>query len=138
MRDQAEASGLRFYVSDAHHKEKCHNGSCCGLPPTWKYARGQFTEALVLAKKNGKVTWAEMEPHLAMFKDIRWVRALGFNTTGAVKRAERQNQTLYDYIREIWNSPNSAKSPYKYFGGVMYPIGLDDSKNVIYEYRPKD
>jgi len=138
MRDQAEASGLRFYVSDAHHKEKCHNGSCCGLPPTWKYARGQFTEALVLAKKNGRVTWAEMEPHLEMFKDIRWVRALGFNTTGAVKRAERQNQSLYDYIREIWNSPNSAKSPYKYFGGVMHPIGLDDNKNVIYEYRPKD
>ena len=47
--------GMRFYVSDAHHKEKCDNGSCCGLPENWNYSRGQITHALMIAKKNGKV-----------------------------------------------------------------------------------
>jgi len=34
-----------------------------------------------------------------------------------------------------WNNPNKANSPYKYFGGVLFPIGLDEDKNIIYEYR---
>ena len=51
MRDTCLEVGMRFYVSDAHFKEMCANGSCCGLPTNWNYSRGQFCEALQIAKK---------------------------------------------------------------------------------------
>lgn len=41
---------------------------------------------------------------------------------------------MYDYIQEMWNTPNSSKSPYKYFGGVLIPKGLDADGNVVYIY----
>ena len=42
---------------------------------------------------------------------------------------------MYDYIHEVWNSPNSLKSPYKYFGGLLKPVGVDYNKDVIYKYE---
>lgn len=130
--------GLRFYVSDAHHKDKCANGSCCGLGNNWNYQKGQFTEILVQAKKrkDGLVYWSQdMDPHIQMFKKFLWRRADGFNTQGTRQRMSRLNQTMYDYIHEIWNSPNNAKSPYKYFQGLLRPVGLDDAGDVIYKYH---
>lgn len=53
MKELCDQLGMRFYVSDAHFKELCHNGSCCGLPPTWNYSRGQFCEALNICKRKG-------------------------------------------------------------------------------------
>lgn len=141
MLDKAKEVGLRFFISDAHHKEKCETGGCCGLPndpKKYNQAKGQFTEALVLAKKKGFVTWDDMEPHLQMYKEFKWAKAFGYNTMGAVARAGRKDQTMYDYIREIWNTPNSAKSPYKYFSGVLYPDRLDENKNIVYIYKPRD
>lgn len=51
MKNKCEEVGMRFYVSDAHFKELCCNGSCCGLPADWNYSRGQWCEALQIAKK---------------------------------------------------------------------------------------
>jgi DNA repair photolyase len=135
LETECKRLGLRFYVSDAHHKERCHNGSCCGLGSQWNYSRGQFTEALCIAKERGKVRFGDIEKDMEMFKNIHWIRAAGFNTGSTELKAKRQNQTLYDYIREVWNTPNSLKSPYKYFGGMLKPVGLDDQSNVIYEYN---
>jgi DNA repair photolyase len=128
--------GLRFYVSDAHHKDRCHNGSCCGLDKTWNYSRGQFTEALMIAKEKGKVYWSDLEPHLQMYKKFDWRKAEGFNTRGTLARCARWRQTMFDYIREIWNSPKHPKSPYQYFAGLLKPCGVDKSHNVIYKYQP--
>jgi len=44
---------------------------------------------------------------------------------------------MADYLREIWNTPKDSKSPFKYFEGVLYPIGLDKDNNVIYKYNTK-
>ena len=44
---------------------------------------------------------------------------------------------MADYLREIWNNPKNAKSPFKYFDGILYPIGLDEDKNVIYKLNVK-
>ncbi len=41
---------------------------------------------------------------------------------------------MTDYVREAWNNPKSKKSPYKYFGGVLIPTGLDENKDVVYKY----
>lgn len=128
--------GLRFYVSDAHHKDRCHNGSCCGLPESWNYSRGQFTEALLIAKQYGSVRFCDIEKHLQMYKKFDWRVAEGFNTRGTMARCQRWRQTMFDYIREIWNTPQSPKSPYQYFGGLLRPLKLDEAGNVIYKYHP--
>jgi hypothetical protein len=41
---------------------------------------------------------------------------------------------MADYMRVIWNSPKSGKSPAKAYG-VLEPAGLDSSGDVI--YRPR-
>lgn len=136
MSELCDKVGLRFYVSDAHFKEYSCNGSCCGLPDDWKYSRGQFTEALVIAKKKGVVYFSDIKEDIEkLHGGYLWRDALGFNSTSSVKRAERREQTMYDYIREMWNTPNNAKSPYKYFEGVLVPTGLDENKDVIYKYN---
>ena len=61
MKQVCDEIGMRFYVSDAHFKEFCSNGSCCGLPESFNYSRGQWCQALMLAKKNGKVTYSEVK-----------------------------------------------------------------------------
>jgi len=137
MKALCEQLGMRFYVSDAHHKEKCNNGSCCGLPESENYSRGQFTEAILIAKKNRVVKFSDIENNIKYLKEIKYVGCEGFNTGSCKLRSKLKNQTMYDYFRNIWNNPNTPKSPYKYFGGVLYPIGLDDERNVIYEYREK-
>jgi DNA repair photolyase len=137
MKALCDQLGMRFYVSDAHHKEKCSNGSCCGLPPSWNYSRGQFTEALLIAKEKGTVRWSDISGKMDHLKQINYARAEGFNTANVMNRATRGRQTLYDYLQEIWNTPNNLKSPYKYFGGIMNPTGTDENGDVIYEYRPK-
>lgn len=131
--------GMRFYVSDAHHKDRCSNGSCCGLDTSWNYCRGQFTEVLNKAKnsKDGRVYWdRDMAPYLGMFKKFLWRNASSFNTQSQKTRCLRWKQTMYDYIHEIWNSPNNAKSPYKYFYGLLHPVEIDKNKDVVYKYCP--
>jgi DNA repair photolyase len=131
--------GLRFYVSDAHHKDKCCNGSCCGLSDSWNYSRGQFTEALLIAKQSGKVSWSEIANKMpSCWREINVVRAYGLNVARGTPQARAlyRNFSIYDFMHYIWNHPNQPRSPYKYFHGLLYPIGLDREKDVIYEYRP--
>ena len=70
MKALADELGIRFYVSDAHFKELCNNGSCCGLPPAWNYSRGQWCEALQIAKNSPEhiVRWDDV------CKDIKCYR----------------------------------------------------------------
>jgi len=130
--------GLRFYVSDAHFKERSCNGSCCGLSDDWNYYRGQFTEALVIAKERGSVRYSDISGSVRhVFQGVPFVNAEGFNTNSSIVRAMRYKQTMADYVRSIWNKPNSLKSPYKYFGGVLKPSGTDDNNDIIYVYDDK-
>lgn len=135
----AHDNDMRFYVSDAHWKDQSDSGNCCGLSPDkYDWNEGQFTEVLVKAKKrkDGLVYWSDMEMAEELFDGFLWRTACGFNTSGTKARLERSNQTMYDYIHEIWNSPNSAKSPYKYFQGLLKPVGKDDNGDIIYKYNP--
>ncbi|MCO5250982.1 MAG: hypothetical protein M9949_06125 [Candidatus Kapabacteria bacterium] len=136
MRNIAHSLGMRFYVSDAHHKEKCDFTSCCGVPPEWNVSQGQFTEALIVARnrENGLVYWKDIEKDLRNIAyDVKFYNAQGFNTNSNKVRAQRYTQTLYEYVKEIWNTPKNHKSPYSYFEGVLYPVGKDDDNNVIYK-----
>jgi len=136
MEDAARRSNMRFYVSDAHFKERCDNGSCCGLSEDWNYSRGQYCEALVLCKKNGRVTWGEIGPEMVKsgFDKFRWGSAENYNQGTSGARAKFLFHTMMDFLRWHWNNPKSAKSPYVMFEGIMKPVDKDENGDLIYEY----
>lgn len=137
MEQTAKNIGMRFYVSDAHFKERCHNGSCCGLPESWNYSRGQFCEALVIAKENGTVSFSEIAKSMEYLKEFKFGRAVGFNANTSEKRASFYHHSMYEYIRYIWNHPNTGQSPYRMFEGILKPTSVDKDNNVVYEYNPE-
>jgi len=87
MADECHRRGLRFYVSDAHFKELSANGCCCGARPEFPYSRGHFLEALLIAKREGRVTFDRIAPDLAAVDAIPFRRAQGMNTKSAENRA---------------------------------------------------
>lgn len=136
MKALCDEIGMRFYVSDAHFKELCCNGSCCGLPADWNYSKGQFCEALQICKKNGRVTWDDIKADIeSLHGGYDWGKAAGFNTTSCERRAKFEGMTMADYMRWLWNNPQAGQSPYKMFEGVMQPSGKDADGNIIYTYN---
>ena len=134
MKDLCDSIGMRFYVSDAHFKELCHNGSCCGLPPDWNYSRGQFCEALQICKKNGVCHFSDISKDINELHGYDWGRASGFNANSSEKRAQFWGMSMAEYMRWLWNNPQAGQSPYKMFEGVMKPQGKDQDGNIIYVY----
>ena len=138
MKALCDELGMRFYVSDAHFKELCCNGSCCGLPADWNYSRGQFCEALQLAKKSpdGLVRWNDIKGDIEqLVGGFQWQRASGYNCNSSTKRAKFMGMTMADYMRWLWNNPQAGQSPYKLFEGALVPTGKDDEGNIIYKYN---
>ena len=130
--------GMRFYVSDAHFKELCNNGSCCGLPPNWNYSRGQFCEALQIAKNapDHKVRWNDVCKDInALVSNFEWKYAEGFNTNTSERKAKFYASSMANYMRWLWNNPQAGQSPYKLFEGALKPLGYDDDKNMVYEFN---
>lgn len=134
MKNLCDELGMRFYVSDAHFKELCCNGSCCGLPADWNYSRGQFCEALQLCKKNGSVRYSEISSDIDLLHNYVYRRATGYNTNSCEKRSHFGGMTMAEYMRWLWNNPQSGQSPYKMFEGVMRPDGKDEHGDLIYYY----
>ena len=140
MKKIAHKHKMLFFVSDAHHKEKCDAVCCCGTPPSFKVYKGHFAGALMIARKSKdhKVYWRDIGSLVNKYLgNFGWYDAKGFNTMNTKQRAKRKKQSMGDYLRSIWNNPKNAKSPYKYFEGILYPVGLDDDNNVIYKFNVK-
>lgn len=140
MKEKAEEVGLKFFVSDAHHKEDSYHAGCCGLPETGPLSnvnRGQYAHAIKLAKENGFVKWSDIgEEAYALLNDIDFVEANGEGFPGdSDERAKRRFQTMYDYMHDIWNNPKSWQSPARYFGGALVPSNLDDNGDIVYLYN---
>lgn len=134
MRDLCKEVGMRFYVSDAHFKELCCNGSCCGLPPEWNYSKGQWCEALQIAKKNGQVRFSEVCGDINSLLDFPMGKAQGYNLKSTENRAHFAGMSMADYMRWLWNNPQNGQSPYKLFEGVLRPTIKDEDGNLIYIY----
>lgn len=137
MEAACKEAGMRFYVSDAHFKERCCNGSCCGLPADWNYSKGQFCEALQIAKRNGVVYWDDIKADIERLHKYPWGRAEGFNCNSSGKRAHFVGMSMADYMRWLWNNPQAGQNLYKMFEGVVTPRGKDANGNLIYYYTPK-
>ena len=137
MKNLCDELGMRFYVSDAHFKELCHNGSCCGLPPTWNYSKGQFCEALQIAKhaKDGLVRYSDIKKDIEELHQYEWKKAEGFNTCSCERRAKFDGMSMAGYMRWLWNNPQAGQNPYKMFEGVIIPVGKDEEGNLIYKYN---
>lgn len=132
--ESCERYGLKLHISDAHFKERGATGSCCGLKTNLPWSRQQFTEALLIAKQKGRVTFSEVYTDIGMF-NFDWRTCSGFNTEGSEERAKFRDWTMADWIKFHWNSIDSPKSPAKYFGGILRPAHeLDADGNVVYEY----
>ncbi len=135
MRSLCNELGMRFYVSDAHFKELCANGSCCGLPPSWNYSHGQFCEALQICKRNGRVHWRDIAKDVdALHSKYDFRVAEGFNTNSCEMRTKFYGMSMARYMQWLWNNPQAGQSPYKMFEGVMRPEGKDEDGNLIYVY----
>lgn len=138
MKQLCEELGMRFYVSDAHFKELCCNGSCCGLPANWNYSRGQWCEALQIAKNapGHIVRWDDVCKDInGLVSQFQWIRATGYNCNSSEKRAKFEGMTMADYMRWLWNNPQAGQSPYKLFEGALAPIGKDENDNLVYKYN---
>ena len=135
MKEACEKANMRFYVSDAHFKELCCNGSCCGLPADWNYSKGQWCEGLQIAKKKGQVTWDDVKGDILQLHQYDWGKAQGFNCNSSEKRAKFLGMSMADYMRWLWNNPQSGQSPYKLFEGALIPVGKDENNNLIYKYN---
>jgi DNA repair photolyase len=136
MKKVCDEQNMRFYVSDAHFKEMCANGSCCGLPTTWNYSRGQWCEALQIAKKNGTVKYSDVKQDIEnLLSGFQWSRAEGYNCNSSGRRAKFYGMTMADYMHWLWNNPQSGQSPYTLFEGIIIPCGKDENGDLIYEYK---
>ena len=136
MKQVCDEIGMRFYVSDAHFKESCSNGSCCGLPESFNYSRGQWCQALMLAKKNGKVTYSEVKDDIEKYlSGFEFRHAQDFNTGGSDTRSKFYGMTMAEYMRWLWNNPNNGQSPYALFEGVLYPKETDENGDLVYYYQ---
>lgn len=138
MKELCDELGMRFYVSDAHFKEACNNACCCGLPDTeqFNYSKGQFSQALQIAKSKGQVLFSDIEKDM-YFLDFKWVGASGYNTRSVEARSQFKDMTMRDYMRYLWNNPNNGQSPNKLFEGVLKPNGYDEEGNIIYIFNEK-
>lgn len=135
MQDLCKELGMRFYVSDAHFKECSNNCCCCALNKNWDYSRGNFSAALQIAKKVGKVYWSDIEKDM-YFLNFPMVDAYGFNLNTTENRAKYTGMSMKDYLHYLWNNPKMGQSPYKIFEKVLVPDGYDENKNIIYKYNP--
>lgn len=137
MKNLCEEVGMRFYVSDAHFKKLCCNGSCCGLPQDWNYSKGQFCEALQIAKKNpnGLVYWADVKGDIEQLHQYEWAKSSGYNCQSSEHRAKFSGMSMADYLRWLWNNPQAGQSPYKMFEGALVPKSKDEEGNIIYKYN---
>lgn len=136
MEAKCREVGMRFYVSDAHFKERCHNGSCCGLAESCNYSRGQFCEALQLCKRNGVVRWSDIAPDVErLLGGVPWRTASGFNTNSSELKAKFYNESMAEYLRWLWNSPSKGQNPYVMFGGIMKPAGRDEHGDIVYVWN---
>lgn len=138
VRALCEENGIKFFVSDAHHKEASEGTGCCGLPdtgPLSRMNRGQFAEAMQIAKRDGVVRWSQIAKLAEPLGNIPYYAAEGFNIGTTRNRAQRRYQTMFDYMHDVWNSPEIGMSPARYFGGVLVPHGTDENGDIVYLYN---
>ena len=103
------------------------------MDETFPWSRGQFTEAIQIAKRNGCVRFADVAEQLS-YASFLFNQAKGYNQGSSGKRAKFDGMTMKDFVRWLWNSPGNASSAYRGYGKVLKPAGKDENGDYVYEY----
>lgn len=138
MRDLCRELGLRFYVSDSHCKDFSDNSCCCGLADTENYQRNHFAEALIIARKKGRVHFRDLDfkQFEKYYLESHDDRTIGYHFGDCIcERREWTNKTVYDLFKIFWNDTKIGKGIYQYFHGALKPGGMDEDGNVFYLYN---
>jgi hypothetical protein len=135
MESACRESGIGFYVSDAHFKERSDSGCCCGMTDAWPWSRGQLCEGLQIAKEKGQVRFSDIAGEMKFMSQFGYRNAEGMNTRNEEHRSKFVNMSLYDFLRYNWNTPRLGQSPAKFYGKVLVPVAKDENGDLVYEYR---
>lgn len=135
-----EEAGIKYFISDAHHKEKSCGGSCCGLLPENEhfknFAKMQMTNLIQLAKKQGKLTLDDAFAQTDAI-EMNWrenTKLHDYMNLGTVQGEYKKGKMSYqDYFMKKWNGDYFEK----YFNGVLYKGGKDKDGNAIYFFDYK-
>jgi DNA repair photolyase len=129
---------IPLFVSDAHHKEQSASAGCCGLPaegPLSNYNKGQYAEAIQIARKTGQVKWSDISEKAEWLNEIPFGQAVGYNLGTTMTKARNLYHTMFDFMHDTWNKPKSWSSPARYFGGALVPSELDENGDIVYLYN---
>lgn len=146
IREYTHKLGLIFVSSDPHFKELSDSGNCCGMmadDPIWGgYSKNQWCELVVKGRKHYDKTGKKLK-----FYKKDWLPEGDFwmnnikqgsmiATGGCHDFRVHKNQTFGDSLHNKWNTPLHPRAPWKYFQGILIPIGTDENNDVIYQYEP--
>lgn len=82
------------------------------------------------------VKWTDINKDIdSLVSGFKWAGASGFNCLSSEKRAKFDGMTMAEYMKYLWNNPQSGQSPYKLFEGALIPAGKDEEGNLIYKYN---
>ena len=144
---------LKLAISGPDFKELGYDegGNCCGLPsknPFNKelenFCKKQMTSVLIKAhkkfwenggKKEVLIKWDDMKDE----KYGDWMKEHRYWTDSIVCYQSDYERLYTGHEREfleVWNSLSTPRNPYRYFDGIMKPVGLDEKGNIIYKYNP--
>lgn len=127
--------GLAFFCSDACGKAQSASCCCCGAPPNFAYSKGNFSQALQIARRNGVVRFGDIAGEMFHLQNVGYASANGFNTGSSQNRAKFLDFSLKDYLRFLWNNPQRGQSPGKMFSDYLEAAGLDENGDVIYRRK---
>jgi len=141
IRNYAKNAGLVVGISDPHFKEYGDYGCCCGIPRSdavFGHYSTSMTDLVIKGRKTFERTGKNLQFRFTDFAPS-WGQKIAYtnmcNVGDADKKMVAKYKTWYDNIRDTWNEPKHPRSPYNYFEGILFPVGVDELKNVIYEYR---
>jgi len=147
-----QKNGMTLSVSDPDFKELGMTGCCCGIPYNYKpnpelsgWSRTQLTHHLIVARRNFQRGLSGKDIQLCfgdVYPDEGYLSELAFCEFNLRRKDIIRSQQMVIAQRHIiqaeWNHYRSPANPANYLDGKVEPIGLDDSGNVIYEYKESD
>lgn len=137
--EECKKNDIKWFISDAKHKEKGCGGSCCGLLPEnthfKDYAKFQMSHLIYEIKRLGSMTYDQATTYGDDVENA-WREKTKLegnrNITGSA-RSRMSDMSFQDYFKKQWNDGYFER----YFEGVIEVKGKDKKGNAIYFFNYK-
>ena len=145
--------GLNLSISGPDFKELGYDegGNCCGLPSSnpinkelERFSKKQMTSVLIKAHKKFWEYGGKKDVYIH-FRDMvdrrfgKWMDEPRY-WTDSIINYQSDYERLYvghnKELQDVWNNLKTPRNPYRYFDGIMYPVGVDEDDNMVYRYNP--